>query len=50
LYIVVHEQYKDYRMHLSYKTSKYKGKIYKSYSIAESYREGNTVKNGLYGQ
>lgn len=31
-------------MHLSYKTSKYKDKIYKSYSIAESYREGNTVK------
>ena len=31
-------------MHLSYKTSKYKGKIYKSYSIAESYRDGNTVK------
>jgi transposase len=30
-------------MHLSYKTSKYKGKVYKSYSIAESYREGNTV-------
>lgn len=31
-------------MHLSYKTSKYKGKVYKSYSIAESYREGNKVK------
>jgi transposase len=31
-------------MHLSYKTSKYKTKIYKSYSIAESYRDGNTVK------
>jgi transposase len=31
-------------MHLSYKTSKYKAKVYKSYSIAESYREGNTVK------
>lgn len=27
-------------MHLSYSTSKYKGKTYKSYSIAESYREG----------
>ena len=31
-------------MHLSYSTSKYKGKIYKSYSIAESYRKGNTVR------
>lgn len=31
-------------MHLSYKTSKYKNKIYKSYSIAESYREGGIVK------
>jgi transposase len=34
-------------MHLSYKTSKYKEKIYKSYSIAESYREGNTVKKRM---
>ncbi len=31
-------------MHLSYKTSKYKDKIYKSYSIAESYRENGIVK------
>lgn len=31
-------------MHLSYKTSKYKTKVYKSYSIAESFREGNIVK------
>jgi transposase len=31
-------------MHLSYSTSKYKGKVYKSYSIAESYRDGNKVK------
>jgi len=31
-------------MHLSYKPSKYKGKVYKSYSIAESYREGKSVK------
>ena len=31
-------------MHLSCKPSKYKDKVYKSYSIAESYREGNTVK------
>ena len=31
-------------MHLNFKTSKYKDKIYKSYSIAESYREGNKVK------
>ncbi len=34
-------------MHLSYKTSKYKDKVYKSYSIAESYREGNTVKKRI---
>jgi transposase len=27
-------------MHLSYSTSKYKGQVYKSYSIAESYRDG----------
>lgn len=31
-------------MHLSYSTSKYKGKVYKSYAIAESYREGKKVK------
>ena len=34
-------------MHLSYKTSKYKDKVYKSYSIAESYREGNIVKKRI---
>lgn len=31
-------------MHLSYSTSSYKGQTYKSYSIAESYREGKKVK------
>jgi len=31
-------------MHLSYSFSTYKGKKYKSYTIAESYREGNKVK------
>jgi len=31
-------------MHLSYSFSKYKGKKYKSYAIAESYREGDKVK------
>lgn len=31
-------------MHLSYSTSIYKGQTYKSYSIAESYREGKTVR------
>ena len=31
-------------MHLSYSFSKYKDKVYKSYAIAESYREGKTVK------
>lgn len=47
LYIVVHDIWKDYNMHLSYKTSKYKGKVYKSYAIAESYREGKTVKKRI---
>ena len=31
-------------MHLSYSFSKYKDKKYKSYAIAESYREGKKVK------
>lgn len=31
-------------MHLSYSFSRYKGKKYKSYTIAESYREGKKVK------
>ena len=31
-------------MHLSYSTSKYKGRTYKSYSIAESYRDGRTSR------
>lgn len=31
-------------MHLSYSSSTYKGKTYKSYAIAESYRDGNKVK------
>jgi len=31
-------------MHLSYSSSTYKGKTYKSYMIAESYREGKKVK------
>jgi len=31
-------------MHLSYSSSTYKGKTYKSYTLAESYREGNKVK------
>lgn len=30
-------------MHLSYSTAKYKGQTYKSYAIAESYREGKKV-------
>jgi len=30
-------------MHLSYSTSKYKGRTYKSYSIAESFRSGKKV-------
>jgi transposase len=31
-------------MHLSYSISKYKDKVYKSYVIAESFRQGNKVK------
>jgi transposase len=31
-------------MHLDWRTSKYKGKVYKSYGIAESYREDGKVK------
>ena len=31
-------------MHLGYSTSTYKGKIYKSYTIAESYRDGKSVR------
>ena len=31
-------------MHLDYKTSKYKDKVYKFYHIAESYRDGGKVK------
>jgi len=31
-------------MHLSYGFSKYKGKVYKTYAIAESYREGKKIK------
>jgi transposase len=34
-------------MHLSYSTSSYKGQIYKSYSIAESYREGEKVRKRI---
>ena len=31
-------------MHLSYSTSNYKGHQYKSYCIAESFRDGKTVR------
>lgn len=34
-------------MHLSYSSSTYKGKTYKSYSIAESYRKGKKVKKHI---
>ncbi len=34
-------------MHLSYSSSKYKGKTYKSYAIAESYRDGETVRKRI---
>ena len=36
-------------MHLSYSFSTYKGKKYKSYTIAESYREGIKVKKEPFG-
>ena len=42
--IVVKELLKDYNMHLSYSTSNYKGQSYKSYAIAESYRDGKKVR------
>ena len=36
-------------MHLDYQTSKYKGKVYKYYHIAEAYREGSkSKKNRLF--
>ena len=41
---VVHNNELGYPMHLSYKTAKYKDNVYKSYFIAESYREGGKVK------
>ncbi|MBD3307593.1 IS1634 family transposase [candidate division KSB3 bacterium] len=41
---VVHNIIWSYVMHLSYKTRKYKNKVYKSFFLAESYREGNKVK------
>lgn len=47
IYYVVHNVLRDYIMHLSYKTSKYKEKVYKSYFIAESYREGKKVKKRI---
>ncbi len=34
-------------MHLSYRVSKYKDKSYKSYAIAESYRDGKKVKKRI---
>jgi hypothetical protein len=34
-------------MHLSYSTSSYKGQTYKSYSIAESYREGQSIRKRI---
>jgi len=34
-------------MHLSYSVSKYKGKSYKSYAIAESYRDGDKVRKRI---
>lgn len=41
---VVSEMGGDGDMHLSYSTSSYKGQTYKSYSIAESRREGEKVR------
>ena len=47
---VVHKLPLDDPMHLSYKTSKYKDTVYKSYFIAESYREGKHVKKRVLWQ
>lgn len=47
IYYVVHKILWGYIMHISYKTSKYKDKVYKSYFIAESYREGKKVKKRI---
>jgi len=47
---VVHKLPLDDPMHLSYKTSKYKDTVYKSYFIAESYREGKQVKKRVLWQ
>jgi len=44
IYYVVHSLLRGCIMHLSYKTSKYKDKVYRSYFIAESYRVGKKVK------
>ena len=41
---VVHNNEVGYPMHLSYKTARYKDTIYKSYFLAESYREDGKVK------
>jgi len=41
---VVHNNDLGYPMHLSYKTARYKETVYKSYFIAESYREEGKVK------
>ncbi len=37
-------------MHLSYGMSKYKGRVYKSYALAESYRDGGKVKKRIICQ
>ena len=42
--IVVSEKMGGYIVHLSYSSSTYKEKTYKSYTLAESYREGKKVK------
>ncbi len=34
-------------MHLSYSMSKYKGTVYKSYALAESYRDGGKVRKRI---
>ena len=44
---IVVSEYRDYIMHLTYSDSKYKGKTYKSYSIAESYRDGEKVRKRI---
>lgn len=47
MYYVCYEMWQGYIMHLCYRPSRYKDTIYKSYSIAESYREDNKIRRRI---